>query len=140
MHPSLSRAFQRHQEHHAPVVVQSFPKTPRTRSEASQFSRPHNYKTKQNKLPSFIDRLKQTKTNIKPKNVKLIIKSYERKKRNKTHFIQGSQVKSAGFANPKRYERENDNKNCDNKSKPMFKSFASSLIQSPFCRPTNLKT
>ncbi len=42
---------------HAPllVVVESFPKTPRTRSEASQFSESHYYK-KQNKLPSFIDR------------------------------------------------------------------------------------
>jgi len=41
---------------HAPLLVESFPKSPRTRSEASQFSGSHNYKTKQNKLPSFIDR------------------------------------------------------------------------------------
>ncbi len=41
----------------APLLVQSFPKTPRTRSEACWFSGSHNYKTKQNKLPSFIDRL-----------------------------------------------------------------------------------
>ncbi len=82
MHPSLSRAFQRHQEHkpeasqfsrshdyntkqnkttylpsiYAPVLVESFPKTPRTWSEASQFSRSHDYNTKQNKttyLPSI---------------------------------------------------------------------------------------
>jgi hypothetical protein len=30
--------------------------TPRTPSEASQFGGSHNYKTKQSKLPSFIDR------------------------------------------------------------------------------------
>jgi hypothetical protein len=41
---------------HAPILVESFPKTPRTRSEAFWFSASHNYKTKQNKLPSFIDR------------------------------------------------------------------------------------
>ncbi len=41
---------------HAPLVIESFPKTPRIRSEASQFGGSHNYKTKQNKLPSFIDR------------------------------------------------------------------------------------
>ncbi len=41
------------------IVVESFPKRPRTRSEASRFSGSHKYKqnkTKQNKLPSFIDR------------------------------------------------------------------------------------
>jgi hypothetical protein len=32
---------------HAPLLVKSFPKTPRTQSEASQFSGSHNYKTKQ---------------------------------------------------------------------------------------------
>jgi hypothetical protein len=58
--------------------------------------------TKQNKLPSFIDILIQTKRNIKPKNIKLIIIIILII----THFIQGSQVKSGGFANPKRYERE----------------------------------
>jgi hypothetical protein len=41
---------------HAPLLVESFPKTPRTWSEASRFSGSHNYKTKQNKLPCFIDR------------------------------------------------------------------------------------
>jgi len=41
MHPLLSRAFQGHREHDP---------------EAFCFSRSHNYKTKQNKLPSFIDR------------------------------------------------------------------------------------
>jgi hypothetical protein len=41
MHTSSSRAFQRHQEHG---------------SEASWVCGSHNYKTKQNKLPSFIDR------------------------------------------------------------------------------------
>jgi hypothetical protein len=40
MHPSSSRACQRYQ---------------RTHSEASQFGGSHNYKTKQNKLPSLID-------------------------------------------------------------------------------------
>jgi hypothetical protein len=41
---------------HAPLLVKSFPKTPRTQSEASQFGGSHNYKIKQSKLPSFIDR------------------------------------------------------------------------------------
>jgi hypothetical protein len=41
---------------HAPLLIESFPKTPRTQSEASWFSESHNYKTEQNKLPSFIDR------------------------------------------------------------------------------------
>jgi hypothetical protein len=65
MHPSSSRAFQRHQEHnlkhpnlvdliHTNKTIKSFPKTPRTQSEASQFGGSHKYK--QNKLPSFIDR------------------------------------------------------------------------------------
>jgi hypothetical protein len=44
---------------HAPLLiellVESFPKTPRTQSKVSQFGGSHNYKTKQNKLPSFID-------------------------------------------------------------------------------------
>ncbi len=31
----------------APLLVQSFPKTPRTQCEASQFGGSHNYKTKQ---------------------------------------------------------------------------------------------
>jgi hypothetical protein len=42
--------------HHALLLVESFPKTQRIRSEASQFGGSHKYKTKQNKLPSFIDR------------------------------------------------------------------------------------
>jgi len=42
---------------HGPLLVESFPKTPRTQSEASQIGGSHNYKTKQNKLPSFIDRI-----------------------------------------------------------------------------------
>ncbi len=41
---------------HAPLLIKSFPKKPRTRSEASQFCGSHNYKTRQNKLLSFIDR------------------------------------------------------------------------------------
>ncbi len=41
---------------HAPLLVKNFPKTPRTWSEASWFGGSHNYNTKQNKLPSFIDR------------------------------------------------------------------------------------
>jgi hypothetical protein len=40
-----------------PLLVKSFSKTPRTRSEASRFGGSHNITTKQNKLPSFIDRL-----------------------------------------------------------------------------------
>jgi len=39
---------------HAPLLMESFPKTPTTPSEASQCSGSHNHKTKQNKLPSFI--------------------------------------------------------------------------------------
>jgi hypothetical protein len=41
---------------HAPLLVDSFPKTPRTGYEASQFGGSHNYKIKQNKLPSFMYR------------------------------------------------------------------------------------
>jgi len=40
---------------HAPLLVESFPKTPRTQSEASWFGGSHNYKTKQANLPSWID-------------------------------------------------------------------------------------
>jgi hypothetical protein len=42
----------------APLLVERFPKTPRTRSQASQFGGPHKYKqNKTNKQPSsFIDR------------------------------------------------------------------------------------
>jgi hypothetical protein len=46
---------------HAPLLIESFSKTPKTCTEASTFSGFHNYntiqnKTKQNKLrPSFID-------------------------------------------------------------------------------------
>jgi len=35
---------------HAPLLIESFPKTPRTQSEASLFGGTHNYKT--NYLPS----------------------------------------------------------------------------------------
>jgi len=43
---------------HAPLLIKSFPKTPRTRFEASEFGGSHNYQqNKTNKLPSFIDRL-----------------------------------------------------------------------------------
>jgi hypothetical protein len=38
---------------HAPLLIESFPKTPRTQSEASCFGGSHNYKT--NYLPSSID-------------------------------------------------------------------------------------
>jgi hypothetical protein len=38
------------QAHAAPLLIKSFPKTPRTQSEASQFGGSHNYKT--NYLPS----------------------------------------------------------------------------------------
>jgi hypothetical protein len=42
---------------HAPLLLKSFPKRPRTQSEASQFGGSHQYKqNKTNKLPSFIDR------------------------------------------------------------------------------------
>ncbi len=41
----------------APLLLESFPKRPRTRSEASQFGGSHKYKqNKTNKLPCFIDR------------------------------------------------------------------------------------
>ncbi len=49
---------------HAPLLVDSIPKTPRTQSEASWFSGSQNYKTKQNKtnyLPSQIDLLPTNK-------------------------------------------------------------------------------
>jgi hypothetical protein len=40
---------------HAPLFIKSFPKTPRTKSEASQFGGSLNYKqNKINKLVSFI--------------------------------------------------------------------------------------
>jgi hypothetical protein len=42
---------------HAPFLVESFPKKPKTQSEASWLVGSHNYKTKQNKLPSFIHRV-----------------------------------------------------------------------------------
>jgi hypothetical protein len=35
---------------HAPLVIENFPKTPRTQSEASRFNGSHNYKTKQTTL------------------------------------------------------------------------------------------
>jgi hypothetical protein len=42
---------------HAPLLIKSFPKTPRTWSEASLFSGSHiHQQNKTNKLPSFIDR------------------------------------------------------------------------------------
>jgi len=41
---------------HAPLLVENFPKTPRTWSEASWFDGSHNYKTKQKKLPFLIYR------------------------------------------------------------------------------------
>jgi hypothetical protein len=37
---------------HAPLPVESFPKAPRTWSEAYWFSGSHNFKTKENKVPS----------------------------------------------------------------------------------------
>jgi len=44
----------------APLLLESFPKRPRTRFEASGFSESHKYKQNNtNKLPSFIDRLLQ---------------------------------------------------------------------------------
>jgi hypothetical protein len=50
MHPSSWTAFQRLQrswnQAHAPLLVERFPKIPRTRSETSWFSGSHNYKTK----------------------------------------------------------------------------------------------
>jgi hypothetical protein len=42
---------------HAPVLIKSFPRAQRTQFEASKLNGSHNYKTKQNKPPSFIDRL-----------------------------------------------------------------------------------
>jgi hypothetical protein len=61
--PSSLTAFQRHQEHTLkhpglvispmhPFLIDSFPKTSRTQSEASWFGESHQYKTKQtNKQP-----------------------------------------------------------------------------------------
>jgi len=45
----------------APLFLESFPKRPRTQSDASSFGGADKYKTKQNKLPCFIDRC-QTST------------------------------------------------------------------------------
>jgi len=65
----------------------------------------------------------------------------KKKKHTHTHTFLYKDHKSSGgvLQTLKRYERQNDNKNCAKKPKPMFKSFASSH-KSPFCRPTNLKT
>jgi hypothetical protein len=41
---------------HAPLLIESFPKTPRTRSEASWFGGSHSYKTKQ---ITFLHRVNQ---------------------------------------------------------------------------------
>jgi len=44
---------------HAPLLIESFPKTPRTQFEAFQFGEHYNYKTKQTTflhIPSNIDR------------------------------------------------------------------------------------
>ncbi len=38
-----------------PLLVKSLPKTPKSQSEAPRFGGSHNYKIKQNKLPSFIE-------------------------------------------------------------------------------------
>jgi hypothetical protein len=55
MNVRLDRKSKRHENKaHAPLLIQSFPKTLRTRSEASWFGGSHNYKMKQNNLPSFI--------------------------------------------------------------------------------------
>jgi hypothetical protein len=46
----------KHPETNAPLLLQSFPKRSRTRSEASQFGGSHKYiQNKTNKLPCFID-------------------------------------------------------------------------------------
>jgi hypothetical protein len=55
----LHRKSKRHgPKPHALLLVKSFPKTPskNKKIKASQFGGSHNYKTKQNKLPSFEDR------------------------------------------------------------------------------------
>ncbi len=54
---------------HAALLIKSFPKTPRTRSEASWFSGTHNCKTEQNKLPSFINRCVVQVENGKEKSI-----------------------------------------------------------------------
>jgi hypothetical protein len=38
---------------YTPLLLKSFPKIPRTRSETHQFGGSHSYNTKQNKLPRF---------------------------------------------------------------------------------------
>jgi hypothetical protein len=47
---------------HAPLLIESFPKTPRTQFEASQFGGSHNYKTKQT---TFLHLLSITWTSFK---------------------------------------------------------------------------
>jgi hypothetical protein len=44
---------------HPSLLVESFPKIPRTQSEASQFSGSHNYKTKQNKTNYLLKSLEK---------------------------------------------------------------------------------
>jgi hypothetical protein len=39
---------------HPSLLVESFPKTPRTQSEASWFGGSHNYKTKQTKQTNYL--------------------------------------------------------------------------------------
>jgi hypothetical protein len=57
---------------HAPVFVESFPKTPRTQSEATQFGGSHNYKTKQgvcHTLPFTLKSILRKKKNYGNTNI-----------------------------------------------------------------------
>ncbi len=58
---------------HAPLLVESFPKTPITQSEASWFNGSHMYKTKQNKLPSFKDRFPDLFSEITCNNYDILL-------------------------------------------------------------------
>ncbi len=50
LHPQVQTSWN---QAHAPLLVESFPKTPRTRSEASPFGGSRNYKTKQTEITMY---------------------------------------------------------------------------------------
>jgi hypothetical protein len=86
---------------HAPLLVESFPKTPRAQSKASRFGGSHNYKkkTKQtNYLPSQIDNTmhhsswrafqRHQEHNLKHRgSVDLITTKTKKTKKNKTNYL-----------------------------------------------------
>jgi hypothetical protein len=59
---NISTASSNVMELHSALLIKSFPKAPRTKFEASQFTGSHNYKTKQT---TFIDRIAKIGMGIK---------------------------------------------------------------------------